>query len=86
VPFAGTGQITPFAGAGVNYRHISIDTNTPGVDGSDSDLGLGLLGGIFLPIGTMTGQAEGRFDLGGGEQLVLSFTLFFGSIGLGGAN
>lgn len=84
MPFPGSASVTPFVGAGLNWAYFSFDYDdeVPGeVDDSDSEFGLALLGGIFLPIGTMNGQAEGRFNIGGGEQLVLSFSLFFGNVG-----
>jgi hypothetical protein len=77
VPFAGT-RVTPFAGAGLNLSHASVDTPFENVDTSNTELGLALLGGILFPMGSMTGQGEGRITLGGSEQLVLSFSVLFG--------
>jgi hypothetical protein len=80
--FPVSGSIGPYAGAGINISHFGFDPDIPGVSGvSDNHVGLGIMGGIFLPISTMTGQAEARFDLSGGEQLVLTFSLLFGSRG-----
>jgi hypothetical protein len=77
VPFAGT-DIVPFAGAGLNLSHASIDTPFENADVSNTEIGLALLGGILFPIGSLTGQGEGRVTLGGSQQLMLSFSVLFG--------
>jgi hypothetical protein len=41
-------------------------------------VGLNLLGGLKFALGSLSSYAEGRFELGGGEQLVLTFGVLVG--------
>jgi len=77
VPFSGT-DLVPFAGAGLNISHASINTPFQNDNISDTEVGLALLGGVLFPIGNLTGQGEGRVTLGGSQQLLLSFSVLFG--------
>lgn len=82
VPIAASG-INPYVGAGLNIARISFDTdvNIPGFDfgASATEVGLNILGGLRFPLGGMSAYGEGRFELGGGEQLVLTFGILLGS-------
>jgi hypothetical protein len=71
--------LRPHAGAGLSIMYTSRSSETLIVDSSDTDVGIALLGGLTFPLGSMTGQGEGRLTLGGNEQLVLSFSILFGS-------
>jgi hypothetical protein len=77
VPFSGE-NVVPFAGAGINVSHASIDTPFENADVSNTEVGIALLGGLFFPIGNLTGQGEGRITIGGSQQLLLSFSVLFG--------
>lgn len=81
VPIAAS-SVDPYVGAGLNVSRFSIDfeSDLPGfdVDGSSTDIGLNLLGGLRFPVGGLNAFGEGRFTVGGGEQLVLSFGVLFG--------
>jgi len=68
-------MLTPYAGAGINIAHVSIDTDA--VDASDTEIGLNLLGGIKYDAGPFTSFGELRFELDGGEQFVLSLGVLF---------
>lgn len=75
VPITAT-SIDPYAGAGLNIAHISVETGVGDV--SDTEVGLNLLGGIRFDLGTLGAFTEGRFELGGGEQFVLTFGVLVG--------
>lgn len=76
VPITAT-SIDPYAGLGLNIAHVSFDTGV-GTDVSDTDVGLNLLGGLRFNLGTLSAFTEGRFELGGGEQFVLTFGVLVG--------
>lgn len=66
---------TPYAGAGINVAHVSVDVgDIPGFDGSadDTEIGLNVQGGAKYEAGPVTPFAEVRFELSGGEQFVLT--------------
>jgi hypothetical protein len=74
--------IDPYLGAGLNIAHISIgddDLEPFDREASDTDLGVNLLGGLRFPIGNLSSFLELRGELGGGDQLVLTFGFLFGS-------
>jgi opacity protein-like surface antigen len=75
VPITAT-TIDPYAGIGLNIAHVSVDVG--GSDVSDTDVGLNLLGGLRFNLGTIGAFTEGRFELGGGEQFVLTFGVLLG--------
>ncbi|MBK8195699.1 MAG: outer membrane beta-barrel protein [Lewinellaceae bacterium] len=66
-----------YALAGLNYIKFKVKTGIPGFDGSASDTGLNIGGGIQLPFGGITGLAEVRYVLGDANQLVLSACILF---------
>lgn len=72
------GQIGPFAGLGLNIGRISYDIDSPGLDGSDTDLGLALLGGLQFPFAGHLAMTEARLTLGGAEHLVITLAWLFG--------
>jgi hypothetical protein len=64
-----------YLGTGLNYSKSSVDL--PGsacdiVDCSASDIGLNILGGYKLGSGKMAPFVQARFELGGGEQFVVT--------------
>lgn len=80
--------VAPYAGGGLNFAHASFSTDLsefgfelPGeistIDGSESDVGVNLLGGAKLNLGSLTPFGELRFELGGGEQVVFSGGVLF---------
>lgn len=78
VPVAASG-VDPYLGAGLNVAHFSVDFDSPLSDeASDTEVGVNLLGGIRFPLGNLSSFLEGRLELGGGEQLVLTFGIMFG--------
>lgn len=68
--------LRPYVGAGLNYARVSVEVG--GETDSDSDVGLNVLGGLNFLLGGLTAFTEGRFELGGGEQFVLTFGVLFG--------
>jgi hypothetical protein len=74
-------QALPYAGGGLNFSHFSSDSDTPGANGSDSELGLALMGGIQFPLGALTAFTDARITLGGAEQAVISFGILLGGRG-----
>lgn len=67
-----------YLGAGVNYAKSSIGgelgdlCDSVGSDCSNSDIGLNVLGGFKLGSGKSAPFVQARFELGGGEQFVIS--------------
>lgn len=76
IPLVASG-IDPYVGAGLNVAHVSIDSDLVD-DASDTEIGLNLLGGLRIPMGGVATFVEGRFELGGGEQFVLTFGALLG--------
>lgn len=71
----------PYAGGGLLLVHSSTDVSSPGpgAGGSDTDLGLNLVGGLrFRTAGSIIPFLEARLELADGSQLVLSGGVFFG--------
>jgi opacity protein-like surface antigen len=77
------GSVKPYAGGGLNVAHASVDdiqifgTTFPGA--SDTDIGFNVIGGMKFELQTaaMEPFAEVKFELGGGEQFVLTGGLRF---------
>lgn len=67
-----------YLGAGINYARASVDFDglCEGLDidcdASNSDIGLNVLGGFKLGTGKAAPFVQARFELGGGEQLVVT--------------
>jgi opacity protein-like surface antigen len=81
VPIAASG-IDPYAGAGLNVARLSYDYDSddfPDVEvGSDTEIGLNLLAGLRFPVGGLAAFLEGRFEISGGEQFVLTGGVLLG--------
>jgi hypothetical protein len=76
VPFTLEGSsIQPYAGSGIHIARVSVDAGP--FEGDDTEVGLNILGGIFFPISDLRGFGEAKFELGGGEQFVLSGGILF---------
>ncbi len=81
--FVTEGSITPFVSAGLNVARASVDVDGPGtdlidVDSSNTDIGLNVGGGIKTMLGdSLTGLAQARLELGGGEGFVIEAGLGF---------
>jgi len=71
------GSLGPYVGSGLNIAHGSQDAS--GVSSqSDTEAGLNLLGGTrFRTRSKLTPFAELRFELGGGERVVLTGGILF---------
>lgn len=80
--------IQPYAGGGLNFAHASFSTDfselgvevppeISNFEGSDSQLGLNLLGGAKLNLGPITPFGELRYEVSGGEQFVVSMGALF---------
>lgn len=66
----------PYVGSGLNFAHASVSAQgLPGL--SDSDLGLNLMAGTSFNTGRYNPFAELRFEIGGGEQVILAAGLMF---------
>jgi opacity protein-like surface antigen len=76
VPVNVESSLNPYVGAGLNMARFSVDV--AGSDVSNTDLGLNLLGGLKFALGGVSSFGEARFELGGGEQFVLTFGILFG--------
>ena len=70
----GTSAVTPYAGGGFNFARSSFDlSGSPFVSNdSEIDIGLNLLGGIQIELTEISPFIEGRIELSGGEQAVLT--------------
>jgi opacity protein-like surface antigen len=80
VPFTlGGSSLQPYAGTGIHIARVSFDySDNPLVDDvDDTEVGLNILGGVFFPISDLRGFGELKFELGGGEQFVLSAGILF---------
>ena len=74
--FSDTGTAQFYAIGGLNIITVSVDTGIFGnVSASDTGFNLGA-GGIF-DFGGVQGQAEAKYELAGGDQLVISAGLVF---------
>lgn len=70
--------VTPYAGGGLNYARMSVDFGPPIGSQSNSDVGLNLVGGVqFRSMGSLKPFVEGRFELGGGENFIITAGLLF---------
>ena len=77
VPIALEGSaLSPYAGAGINFARAS--SSFGGESFSQSEIGLKVLGGTYFGLGGMNAFGEARYELGGGEQFVLSVGILFG--------
>lgn len=70
-----------YLGAGINYAKADVDLGIgedlcdafgADCDTGNSDIGLNILGGFKLGTGKAAPFVQARFELGGGEQLVIS--------------
>lgn len=66
----------PYLGAGLNIARLSVSTE--GQDKSDVSLGLGLTGGLVVPLKSFTTFGEVRFTQGGGKQTVVTLGAYLG--------
>ncbi|MGD8866930.1 MAG: hypothetical protein PVI01_04860 [Gemmatimonadales bacterium] len=80
--------VAPYAGGGLNFAHISMSADFsqlgldlpgdfPTVEGSNTEVGLNLMGGAKFNLGSLTPFGEFRIELNGGEQFVFSGGLLF---------
>jgi opacity protein-like surface antigen len=78
VPLTAEG-FNPYVGGGLNIARFSVDIagDTAG-GGSDTEVGLNLLGGLRFLIGTIAAFAEAKFVVNGAEQLAVTFGVLFG--------
>ncbi len=66
------GGLAPYVGGGLNVAHASAGSQ------SDTEAGLNLLGGTrFRTSGKLSPFAELRFELGGGERVVITGGVLF---------
>ncbi|NNF29327.1 MAG: outer membrane beta-barrel protein [Gemmatimonadetes bacterium] len=68
-------SLTPYVGAGINIGRLTGSVDISGVGGaseSSTELGLNVLGGLEFGRGPSRPFVEVRYEVGGGEQLVVS--------------
>lgn len=71
-------SVFPYAGAGLNVFHVSVDNpDLVGGGRDDTDLGLNLFGGIKFPASSVTPFAEVRAVLEGADQVVITGGILF---------
>lgn len=76
VPFVIEGQgFSPYLGAGLNIAQVAVEVGD--FDESETEIGVNILGGLNFPLGGLAAFAEGRIELGGGEQFVISAGVLF---------
>lgn len=71
---------TPYAGGGLAFSRYSVDVDTGGfgsVDGSDTDIGLNIVGGAYFGAGSMRPFAQLYITTGGGTAVGLSGGVLF---------
>jgi len=66
-----THSVVPYAGAGLNVARLSFN-------GSETEAGLNIGGGIRFPAGGMTPFIDARFVFSDADQFVISAGLLFG--------
>jgi hypothetical protein len=67
--------LLPYAGGGLNVAHAS--TTVASQNTSATEVGANLVGGLKFVVGSVTPFGEVRYELGGGEQFVLTGGLLF---------
>lgn len=77
--FKGVPSLAPYLGGGLNFAHASVSVDALGVPvgGSNTELGLNLLGGARMNLGPVQPFGELRIELGGGEQFVIAGGVLF---------
>ena len=77
--FRGVPSLAPYLGGGLNFAHASVSIDALGVPvgGSNTELGLNLLGGARMNAGPVQPFGELRVELGGGEQFVIAGGVYF---------
>jgi hypothetical protein len=68
----GNNSLFPYVGSGLSLAHMS-----DGNDNSNTDLGLNLLAGTAFAAEHLSPFVEARFEVGGGEQLVITAGVLF---------
>jgi hypothetical protein len=81
VPIAISEGLDTYVGAGLNIARFSFDEDILGVDVSSTDTGLAAIGGLRFPISSLAAFGEARLNIGGADQLVLTFGFLFGGGG-----
>lgn len=64
-------KVEPYAGAGLNFARASWD------GGSESEVGLNLIGGINVPAGNLKLFLEAKLEVEGGDQFVVTAGIRF---------
>jgi hypothetical protein len=70
--------LNPYVGGGLNIARVSVDFGEFGGSASDTEVGLNVLGGLKFPGDSFTPFVEARFEIGGGEQFVLTGGILLG--------
>lgn len=81
VPFETASAFKPYAGAGVYLGRFSADAEVDGLfdaSASDTEIGLGVVGGGLFRLGNLDAFSEARFNLSGYDQFMLTFGVLFG--------
>lgn len=69
--------VTPYGGTGVHVFRFGASRDVLGteISGRESGFGLDLLGGLLFRLRGLRPFLEGRLEIGGGDQLVVTFGL-----------
>lgn len=71
-------SVNPYVGGGLNIVNGGVSFDNEAIeDQSNTEIGLNVLGGLKFLLGNMSAFAEGRIELSGGEQFVLSAGVLF---------
>lgn len=70
-PLTSTSDVVPYVAGGLNLAHASVPA------GSNTDVGLNLLGGGRFPLQAVSLFFELRFEVKGGEQVVITGGVLF---------
>ena len=85
VPFETGSAFKPYAGAGIYLGRFSADADAGDglfdvdASASDTEIGLGVVGGGLFKLGGLDAFSEARFNLSGYDQFMLTFGVLFGS-------
>lgn len=78
LPFPVAGVVAPYVGAGLSVGRFSFDSEEADLDDSETEVGVNLLGGARVGVGSVDVYGEARAVLAGAEWVVLTLGVLLG--------